>query len=598
MSNNSAVSKDLPRENLIFKVDSDKAAETLAKSLRIIFWVDFIVLLANLFFLYSWMFDLGYLPDWQIISQLFFVNTIICIAQRRAFNPPKGHHSFQIAITDTGIILDDYYMREAIARESLQAIVMPARSGFLALKNLGLLIDGRVRILPEHIIDQARLVEELADRFSLPLIESAEAMRRGWQYSQLKIVAIVIGLSFITVSILAVIAEFTSGIVRMLLFLLLFITFMLAAHRFVVSLMHRPGAVVKRRNPATELALIPIMVFAAMTIFEAVNMADREQPVSVLPAASEFSSRLSIIDPPAIFAPILSGHITDDEIKSGFEEAVASWSAKDRSEYERILVETAANPDMITAKLERPSASSAGDLSWQPIRQIGRRHMFFRLLAPVVEREDLIVAIVRNLCLCAAELDAAQPLMYPGVAGSIPGTYRVSATNLLRQHLARSAVSRKTAGELIEFSRRLEAVLPDVATMLAVENICWAERLRMYNFNYRNLRTDLSRLSYYPEPDDERVRQLRTVLFEKPLPVLQRYETGLATFPAISSELERCRYESASLVISWGWRILDNLMLPYQLRNLIGAMNCTYSWQNIWRETICGRQHLHALGYI
>ncbi|PKL40356.1 MAG: hypothetical protein CVV41_19400 [Candidatus Riflebacteria bacterium HGW-Riflebacteria-1] len=597
MSTNSAVSKDLPQESLIFSVDSGKAAEALAKSLRVLFWVDVVVFLVNLLILYSWMFELGYLPDWQVISQLFFLNLVLFIL-RRPFSAPKGLHSFQIALTETGIILDDYYTREVIARERLQAVVQPATSGYLTVKSPGLMIDGRMRILPRHIIGQVQLIEELTNRFSLPLIDSAEAIRSGWQYSPLKIIAGIFALSFITTSVMAVIAAFTSGIARMILFLMLLIGIILAARRFITSLTHRPGAVAKRRNPASDLFLIMVIILVFMTMHEAANRADREQSAAVLPARSEFSSRLSVIDPPAFFAPLLSRHLTADEIRNVFEDTIASWPANERNEYERTLIETAVNSDFIAAKLEHPPGSSTGDLSLQPLRKAGRIQKFLQLFAHFVDREDLIGAIVRSLFLSAAELDTAQSFMNPGVAGSLPGTLRVSAVNLLRRHLAKSVVSRLTACELIKFSHRLEAVLPDVTTLLAVEDFCWTEQLRMHIAEYRTTRTDLSRPSYYPEPDDNRVTQLRQVLFEMPLPILQRYETGLATFPAINHELEVCVKHSTSLIESWGWRLFGTTMLPYQLRNLIGAMDCTYYWPKIWFETIRGRQNLHALGYI
>jgi hypothetical protein len=567
--------------------------------MRVVFWADVIVLFVNLLFLYSWMFEQGFLPDWQIISQLFFFNTVLLITKRRVFSPPKGHYSFQIIINAGGIILEDHYVREVIARERLQAVVMPPGKVFLSINSLGLVIENRLRILPEHFVDQARLVEELAGRFSLPRIDRDEAVRRGWHYSPLKIIATVIGFSFITVLVLAGLAELTAGPVRLFLCLLFFLAFMLVVLRFVSSFTHRRGAVVKRRNRGTDLILIPLIAVVVMTLYEAANMTDKNSSVKKTPAASSaFSSRLSAIDPPPIFSSILTRHVTNEEIQAGFAEVVAEWSRENRSEYERKLVETAANPQMISAQLAKPSGESAVDLSLQPIRQVGRRHSFFHLFAPSVEKEETIVAMVRILCLCAAELDAAQPFTYPGFVGIAPGNSRIFAAKLLRQYLAKSTVSRQTALELLKFSRKLETVLPDAETLLAAENYCWGQRLRMRIVEYQQQRTNFSRASNYPDPDDKRVLQLRKIIFEKPLPVLQRYEKGLVTFPAILRELELCRLEAVSTVESWGWRVFDTLLLPYEFRYLIGALDCSYDWPDIWENTINGRQHLHALGYI
>lgn len=595
--NNLETAENLAGDSLIFNVDTAKAKETLKKSLRVVFWVDVVVFLANLLFLYSWMFEHGFLPDWHIVIQLFFVNTVVLIAQRRAFSPPKGHYAFQITINDSGLVIEDYYTREVVARESLQAVIVPPQTGYLAFKGLGLAIDGRVRMLPEHMIDQARLVEELATRFALPVVDSAEAMRRGWQYSPLKIMVMLVVSSFLGVFLMYEIAELTTGIARIFLFLFVFVIFMFVVHRFISFFTQRAGAVVKRRNPATDLVLIPIIVVLVMTVADAVRMAESKSAI-MPPAATSFISPLAVIDPPAIFAPVFDGYQTDEEVLNGFAGALAAWPREERGEYERRLLETAASPEMISPKLAPADKERLTDLTLQPIRQTSRRHRFFHLLMPTIDREDLAVAMVRILCLCAAEIDSAQACLYPGVAGIAPASHRIAAVKMLKFFLNKSTVTRQTALELLEFSQRLEAVLPDAETLLEVENYCWGQRLRMYNQRSHQNRTSFSRSSNYPETDDEKVTQLRKTLFDKPLPILKLYEAGVATFPAVSRQLERCQIESDNLVESWGWRVFDTLLLPYELRYLTGAMYCSYDWADIWTQTVSGRQHLHTLGYI
>ncbi|EKD82324.1 MAG: hypothetical protein ACD_39C01358G0001, partial [uncultured bacterium] len=344
------------RETSVFRGDPEKAAQAQARAWRIVFWIDTVVFLASLFFLFSWMFEFGYLPDLAVLSQLFFVSAIISFTQRRLLRFSSEKLTFVIAVADTGIIIEDSYTREVIEKSRLQAIIPAASRGLFTINPLSLVIDNSVRMLPEHFDETQRLTDELIARFDLPLVERHEAIKRGWQSSTIKTLLCVFGLVALLTSLLAVISEFTAGLVRISLFLILFVAVMISLHRFISAFVYRRGAVIKRRNPALEMMIIPIIIAVIMTAFEAVEKADQKH-LAALPritAAELPASKLAVLDPPAQFESVLQETIDDDGLSARLMQAIASWPAEERSAYERILITATLDPAMIAPRPDAP----------------------------------------------------------------------------------------------------------------------------------------------------------------------------------------------------------------------------------------------------
>ncbi|MBU1109543.1 MAG: hypothetical protein KKB51_22870 [Candidatus Riflebacteria bacterium] len=588
------------KEPAVFRRDPELAAATHAKASRLTFWIDVLVFLANLFFLYNWMFEFGYLPDWAVISRLFFFSTVVSFSQHRMFKFSKAKSFFFIAVSDAGIVIEDYYSRAIIEKTRLQAVVPANTSSIFTPRMLALVIDNKQRFLPDHIIDQQGLIRELTDRLGLPLVEQSETVKRGWQISTVKTILATLGILIFMLSLLAAISELTSGLVRVALFLILFSTIMFAMHRFLSAVIIPEGATIKRRNPALDMMLVPILIVTVLCVFEAVEMADRPDPKEQArtPASELSASRLAALDPPPRFESLFKQSSYGNEFMASLTQAIEDWPAEERASYERILIDTTADPTMIAAQPESPPDGTIKvELSNRRVVESGNRRRFWRGLAPTIEREDVILGLVRGLCLCAAELEGAQAEIFPGYVTGAAAAYRYFAADTLREYQSRGKISRKSAIELINFVRELETVLPTSATLLKTEDACWSEQLKQYCFAAADLPAETSRKAPFPDPETPEIKQLRLALFELPLPVLKSFEAGNATFPAILVDLNRCKGVASMTIEGWGYRVYGKLLLPFQLQNFMTLIYFDYDWGEIWIKDTKGRQYLHTLGF-
>ncbi|OGK08728.1 MAG: hypothetical protein A2W80_04125 [Candidatus Riflebacteria bacterium GWC2_50_8] len=143
MIDNASEATSSGRETSVFRGDPEKAAQAQARAWRIVFWIDTVFFLTSLFFLFCWMFELGYLPGWAVLSQLFFISAIISFTQRRLLRFSSEKLTFVITVADTGIIIEDPYTREVIEKSRLQAIIPAASRGLFTINPLSLVIDNK-----------------------------------------------------------------------------------------------------------------------------------------------------------------------------------------------------------------------------------------------------------------------------------------------------------------------------------------------------------------------------------------------------------------------------------------------------------------------
>lgn len=599
--------------------------------------LDAIVVIGNFSFLYYWVFNSGYLPEWTVFIRLFLISFVVIYFQRKL---TFSIDSIRFIINNEGIITESDSSIKKIPAQDIKALLLRAKADKSQEKYVGLILSSentsdtqQLNMLLKqgsiHYFSNVENIEQffltIKNRYELPVIELDEPELSNIEKKQKRFVLKRLFINSIPYALCLCVLTFgwayfienfnpSSPTVWLASFIIslaavLFILFFSSSRlsQKLKSGFDYPEHFKKRINfchacflPSLVVLLVGVIALTEDLIF----LYTETRPV--VKQSSTQALPLEALDPPEYFDDL--GVQNTQESINLWIEAVNKWNKQSKKEYEQLLLEalydkTFCLPDPGSKNSTGLLAHRRNRLNWMS----DRRRRLFLTMAKNDKDEEILIALIHALLISARELEKLHEYNRPIVSLRKPSLFRNDAYEILVNYLKTNNLSIENVAKLIHISQGFIDNIPSAQQLINTEKNCFTDALMFAR--YSKAKNELGsfslkkpRMSYLPHIDEPETKDFIKIVFKTPEALVKKYESNLLSFQELYEDLKNTVVNRQQLIASWHYDFFGKQLIRYRISNMLNLpefiLPVDYDWPNIWLDFVTAKQKLSSLSYV